>query len=162
MKTPDRRRSGSLPSAQNGLRGLYLGVWCYRRPTIGASPTTFHTVSEGRFYELRAMTEFSEVHGIKVPAGPSIWDPARRSHSPPGSGGGVGRNPRGRSGFSLACVPALCDDFLMYNAGRIVMCPRRPPRPPTIPQDPRKRIRPQRRVRGGGGCSAASLRGPLN
>src|SRR5215212_5581161 len=45
MKTPDRRRSGTPPSAKSGLRGLYLGVWCYRRPTIGASPTTFHTVS---------------------------------------------------------------------------------------------------------------------
>src|SRR5215208_7813026 len=42
--------------------------------------------------------------------------------------------PPRRSGFSLACVPALCDDFLMYNAGRIVMCPRRPPRPPAIPR----------------------------
>jgi hypothetical protein len=45
MKTPDRGRSGTLPSAENGLRGLYFGVWCYRRPTIGDSPTTFHTVS---------------------------------------------------------------------------------------------------------------------
>src|SRR5215203_5271357 len=45
MKTPDRCRSGTPPSAENGLRGLYFGVWCYRRPTIGASPATFHTVS---------------------------------------------------------------------------------------------------------------------
>src|SRR5215208_3102022 len=47
MKTPDRCRSGTPPSAENGLRGLYFGVWCYRRPTIGASPATFHTVSLG-------------------------------------------------------------------------------------------------------------------
>jgi hypothetical protein len=52
MKTPDRRRSGSPPSAENSLRGLYFGVWCYPRPTIGASPTTFHTVSEGGFSEV--------------------------------------------------------------------------------------------------------------
>src|SRR5215213_1486367 len=45
MKTPDRCRSGTPPSAENGLRGFYFGVWCYRRPTIGASPATFHTVS---------------------------------------------------------------------------------------------------------------------
>src|SRR5215213_9910289 len=45
MKTPDRHRTGTPPSAENSLRGLYLGVSCYRRPTIGASPTTFHTVS---------------------------------------------------------------------------------------------------------------------
>jgi hypothetical protein len=45
MKTPDRRRTGVPPSAENGLRGLYFGVWCNRRATIGASPTTFHTVS---------------------------------------------------------------------------------------------------------------------
>src|SRR5215213_7314765 len=50
MKTPDRCRSGTPPSAENGLRGFYFGVWCYRRPTIGASPATFHTVSE-RLYE---------------------------------------------------------------------------------------------------------------
>src|SRR5215208_7626031 len=53
MKTPNRRRRGTPPSAQNGLRGLYFGVWCYRRATIGASPTTFYTVSEGEFCELR-------------------------------------------------------------------------------------------------------------
>jgi hypothetical protein len=47
MKTPDRRRSGSPPSAENGHRGLYFGVWCYRRSTMEASPTTFHTVSPG-------------------------------------------------------------------------------------------------------------------
>src|SRR5829696_3900621 len=47
MKTPDRCRSGTPPSAENGLRGLYFGVWCYRRPTIGASPATFHTVALG-------------------------------------------------------------------------------------------------------------------
>jgi hypothetical protein len=47
MKTPDRRRSSTPPSAENGLTGLYFGVSCYRRPTIGASPTTFHTVSVG-------------------------------------------------------------------------------------------------------------------
>jgi hypothetical protein len=52
MKTPDRRR-GTPPSAENGPTGLYFGVSCYRRPTIGASsPTTFHTVSEGRFSEV--------------------------------------------------------------------------------------------------------------
>src|SRR5215208_3551487 len=54
MKTPDRCRSGTPPSAESGLRGLYFGVWCYRRPTIGASPATFHTVSEGEFSEVRA------------------------------------------------------------------------------------------------------------
>src|SRR5215211_1891895 len=53
MKTPERHRTGTPPSAQNGLRGLYFGVWCYRRATIGASPTTFHTVSEGEFSEVR-------------------------------------------------------------------------------------------------------------
>ena len=53
MKTPDRRRSGTLPSAESGLRGLYFGLWCYRRPTISASPTAFHTVSEGNFSEVR-------------------------------------------------------------------------------------------------------------
>src|SRR5215203_2341379 len=30
---------------RNGPTGLYFGVSCYRRPTIGASPPTFHTVS---------------------------------------------------------------------------------------------------------------------
>src|SRR5215210_5562363 len=53
MKTPDRRRSGSPLSAENSLTGLQFGVWCYRRPTIGASPTTFHTVSEGEFCEVK-------------------------------------------------------------------------------------------------------------
>src|SRR5918994_641738 len=47
MKTSDRRRSGTPPSAANALMGLYFGVSYYRRPTIGPSPTTFHTVSEG-------------------------------------------------------------------------------------------------------------------
>src|SRR5215211_3550233 len=56
MKTPDRCRSGTPPSAENGLRGLYFGVWCYRRPTIGASPATFHTVSE-RLYEKVSNTD---------------------------------------------------------------------------------------------------------
>src|SRR5215203_3970116 len=37
---------------RNGPTGLYFGVSCYRRPTIGASPTTFHTVSEGIFSEV--------------------------------------------------------------------------------------------------------------
>ena len=37
--------TGTPPSAEKGLRGLYFGAWCYRRPTSGASPTTFHTVS---------------------------------------------------------------------------------------------------------------------
>jgi hypothetical protein len=45
MKTPDRCRTGTPPSAENGPTGLYFGVLCYRRPTIGTSPTTFHTVS---------------------------------------------------------------------------------------------------------------------
>src|SRR5215208_7880418 len=30
--------------------------------------------------------------------------------------------PPRQPGFSLACVPVLCDDLLMYRAGRIVMC----------------------------------------
>jgi hypothetical protein len=30
--------------------------------------------------------------------------------------------PPRRPGFSLACVPVLRDDFLMYISGRIVMC----------------------------------------
>jgi hypothetical protein len=33
MKTPDKASTGTLPSAEKGLRGLYFGVWCYRRPT---------------------------------------------------------------------------------------------------------------------------------
>src|ERR671910_2461146 len=45
MKTLDRRRTGSPPSAANGPTGPYFGVWCYRRSTFGASPTTFLTVS---------------------------------------------------------------------------------------------------------------------
>src|SRR5215217_1838218 len=45
MKTPDRPRTDTPPSGENGLTGLYFGVLCYRRATIGASPTTFHTVS---------------------------------------------------------------------------------------------------------------------
>src|SRR5829696_9850201 len=53
MKTPDRCRIGSPPGTENGPTGLYFGISCYRRPTIRASPTTFHTVSE---------REFSEVH----------------------------------------------------------------------------------------------------
>jgi hypothetical protein len=52
MKSPDRRRTDTLPSAENGPTGLSFGVSCYRRPTIGASPTTFHTVSEGVFSEV--------------------------------------------------------------------------------------------------------------
>src|SRR5215207_1036203 len=52
MKTPDRCRTGTPPSAENGPTGLYFGVSCYRRPTIRASPTTFHTVSEGKFCEV--------------------------------------------------------------------------------------------------------------
>jgi hypothetical protein len=55
MKTPDRCRSGTPPSAESGLRGLYFGVSCYRKPTIGASPTTVHTVSEGEFREVRLL-----------------------------------------------------------------------------------------------------------
>src|ERR671920_2112177 len=53
MKTPDRCRTGSQPSAEGGPTELYFGVSYYRRPTIGASPTTFHTVSEREFCELR-------------------------------------------------------------------------------------------------------------
>src|SRR5215212_3024991 len=53
MKTPDRCRTGTPPSAEYGPTGLYFGVSCYRRPTIRASPTTFHTVSEGGFCEVR-------------------------------------------------------------------------------------------------------------
>src|SRR5829696_8420074 len=45
MKTPDRCRIGSPPGTENGPTGLYFGISCYRRPTIRASPTTFHTVS---------------------------------------------------------------------------------------------------------------------
>jgi hypothetical protein len=45
MKTPDRSRTGSPPSAQNGPTELYFSVSCYRGATIRASPTTFHTVS---------------------------------------------------------------------------------------------------------------------
>jgi len=45
VKTPDRSRTGTPPSAENGPTGLYFGVSCYRRPTSRASPTTFHTVS---------------------------------------------------------------------------------------------------------------------
>jgi hypothetical protein len=36
--------------------GLYFGVSYYRRPTIGPSPTTFHTVSEGEFCEFRELS----------------------------------------------------------------------------------------------------------
>src|SRR5215208_722671 len=65
MKTPDRCRSGTPPSAENGLRGFYFGVWCYRRPTIGASPATFHTVSEGEFSEVRvASVQHESVSGL--------------------------------------------------------------------------------------------------
>src|SRR5215203_6360720 len=53
MKTPDMCRTGTPPSAENGPTGLYFGVSCYRRPTIRASPTTFHTVSYTEFYEVR-------------------------------------------------------------------------------------------------------------
>jgi hypothetical protein len=35
MKTPNRRRTGTPPSAQNGLRGLHFGVCCYRRAPSG-------------------------------------------------------------------------------------------------------------------------------
>src|SRR5215203_785330 len=45
MKTPHKCRTGTPPSAENGPTGHYFGVSCYRRPTIRASPTTFHTVS---------------------------------------------------------------------------------------------------------------------
>src|SRR5829696_1762088 len=55
MKTPDRCRIGSPPGTENGPTGLYFGISCYRRPTIGASPTTFHTVSE-RLYEKSSNT----------------------------------------------------------------------------------------------------------
>ena len=48
MKTPDRCRIGSPPGTENGLRGLYFGVWCLvlQKTHHRASPTTFHTVSE--------------------------------------------------------------------------------------------------------------------
>src|SRR5215208_7927500 len=65
MKTPDRCRSGTPPSAENGLRGLYFGVWCYRRPTIGASPATFHTVSEVEFSEVRR-SRLPIMHSLKL------------------------------------------------------------------------------------------------
>src|SRR5215208_73401 len=65
MKTPDRCRSGTPPSAENGLRGLYFGVWCYRRPTIGASPATFHTVS-GRSSQNSLKAKFAEFSGSCV------------------------------------------------------------------------------------------------
>src|SRR5215213_8403370 len=52
MKTPDTCGTGTPPSAENGPTGLYFGVSCYRRATIRASPTTFHTVSEGEFSEV--------------------------------------------------------------------------------------------------------------
>jgi hypothetical protein len=35
MKTPDRCRTGSPPRAENVPTGLYVGVSCYRRATIG-------------------------------------------------------------------------------------------------------------------------------
>ena len=53
MKSPDRHRTGSPPSAQNGLRGHYFGVWCYRRPTTGAF---------SNYFSYSLYTEFSEVH----------------------------------------------------------------------------------------------------
>src|SRR5215217_6888241 len=52
MKTPDRCRIGSPPGTENGPTGLYFGISCYRRATIRASPTTFHTVSELDFSHL--------------------------------------------------------------------------------------------------------------
>src|ERR687898_1592028 len=55
MKTPDRCRIGSPPGTENGPTGLYFGISCYRRATIRASPTTFHTVSE-RLYEKSSNT----------------------------------------------------------------------------------------------------------
>src|SRR5829696_1424952 len=70
MKTPDRCRSGTPPSAENGLRGLYFGVWCYRRPTIGASPATFHTVSEGEFCEVRVDGVLGSPHSPGGEPGP--------------------------------------------------------------------------------------------
>src|SRR5919112_5834130 len=63
-ETPDRRRSGTPPSAQNGLRGHYFGLWCYRRPTIGASPTTFHTASRSSTLAIRL---HSRAHRLVVP-----------------------------------------------------------------------------------------------
>src|SRR5215204_5961299 len=64
MKTPDRCRSGTPPSAENGLRGLYFGVWCYRRPTIGASPATFHTVSPGTSVNRPPLVHRDAMNGI--------------------------------------------------------------------------------------------------
>jgi hypothetical protein len=55
MKSPDRCRIGSPPGTENGPTGLYFGISCYRRPTIRASPTTVHTVSEGEFREVRLL-----------------------------------------------------------------------------------------------------------
>src|SRR5215212_12242272 len=53
MKSPDRCRPVPHQAQKTAPQDSIFGVSCYRRPTIGASPTTFHTVSEG---------EFSEVH----------------------------------------------------------------------------------------------------
>ncbi len=47
MKSPERDLTTTLPSAENGSTGLYLGASPYQGPTIEASPNTFQTVSLG-------------------------------------------------------------------------------------------------------------------
>src|SRR5215212_8132893 len=45
MKSPDRCRPVPHQAQKTAPQDSIFGVSCYRRPTIGASPTTFHTVS---------------------------------------------------------------------------------------------------------------------
>jgi hypothetical protein len=53
MKSPEKDLTGTLPSAENGSTGLHFGVSHYRGTSLKGPPTTFHTVSEEEFSEVR-------------------------------------------------------------------------------------------------------------
>jgi hypothetical protein len=79
MKSPDRWRTGIPPSAENGSKGPGLAISRYGKPTIEVAPTTFHTVSEEKFSEVR-------IYILHIPA--PISDRAEDDRLPhPATGG---------------------------------------------------------------------------
>ena len=62
MKSPERDLTTTLPSAENGSTGLHFSVSHYRRTSLKGPPTTFHTVSEDEFSELRLLSVLRSSH----------------------------------------------------------------------------------------------------
>src|SRR5215217_5269504 len=115
MKTPDRPRTDTPPSGENGLTGLYFGVLCYRRATIGASPTTFHTLSprtsvnSARTCSVHRRDVFHDIEEEAKIRGPKRCRRynAFRTHQQNGTGG-IGREPNHEREHERADQGAAC------------------------------------------------------